>query len=541
MKKMSILLLSLACSLLSSASVKIESAPITCSILPPERAEASWVDIEGDCMIVDDITTGFFDFDQGILIYDVMMQADTNNPGMYRLVNPWQFWPMRMMASKFGASVTVSDDFYIEIDATDPDAVKIYPQDAGLDDGDGPSVISSLYGVYDELNISEIMAIAMSGVLEDNVISFEAPASILLIQGGQGYRTNQSGRFAVILPGGQAPVDYEFTVEPLSYKFMPDSEYKYRYTVDAFDDRIPEIRWYLTTSYPTSDICQLAAEEGNICQIGDRVEVSVEGLDARKAYVIFVSVDEYGDYQESEFFSVYPVAKSESWEYFGPETMTEDFFATFMDDISPETFDVEVEKHKSVDGYYRIKVPFDSWSHADKFDVRDDYPGYIYINITNPQRPYIAESCLGISRSGKEFAISSHYCQRVEMLGLAMVEKLKEGSGGHWENNVLTFDPEPGVFIRESGSDVWTFVNAVTNPECDIDEYIHNPDYKVPRFLNGSFSLDMNRAFSGLTDCITGEQSEEIYFNLQGIRVDKPSAGVYIRRQGSKIDKVLIK
>ena len=152
---MSILLLSLACSLLSSASVKIESAPITCSILPPERAEASWVDIEGDCMIVDDITTGFFDFDQGILIYDVMMQADTNNPGMYRLVNPWQFWPMRMMASKFGASVTVSDDFYIEIDATDPDAVKIYPQDAGLDDGDGPSVISSLYGVYDELNISE--------------------------------------------------------------------------------------------------------------------------------------------------------------------------------------------------------------------------------------------------------------------------------------------------------------------------------------------------------------------------------------------------
>ena len=70
------------------------------------------------------------------------------------------------------------------------------------------------------------MAIAMSGVLEDNVISFEAPASILLIQGGQGYRTNQSGRFAVILPGGQAPVDYEFTVEPLSYKFMPDSEYK---------------------------------------------------------------------------------------------------------------------------------------------------------------------------------------------------------------------------------------------------------------------------------------------------------------------------
>ena len=31
------------------------------------------------------------------------------------------------------------------------------------------------------------------------------------------------------------------------------------------------------------------------------------------------------------------------------------------------------------------------------------------------------------------------------------------------------------------------------------------------------------------------------YFNLQGIRVDNPENGLYIRRQGNKVEKILVK
>ncbi len=31
------------------------------------------------------------------------------------------------------------------------------------------------------------------------------------------------------------------------------------------------------------------------------------------------------------------------------------------------------------------------------------------------------------------------------------------------------------------------------------------------------------------------------YYNLQGVRVENPAAGLYIRRQGSKAEKVIVR
>ncbi len=540
MKKISTLALILAIPVLALASPKVKSAPISRSILPPERAEANWVDIDDECLIVDDITTGFFDLDQGILSYEVVMQADENNPGMYRLVNPWQFWPMLPIVERFGATITVADDFYIEIDATDPDAVKIFPQDAGLDDGDGSSIISSLYGIYDELKIPEVQALAMSGVLEDNVISFTAPSSVVLIQNGQGYRTNQEGRFAIILPGGELPIDYAFDVEQ-SEQIMADEDGFYHYYVDAEDDRIPEIRWAVTTDYPKGDVFDEVAVNGTLCQLGDDVEISVKDIDARMAYVVFVSVDEYGDYQETDFFEVYPPTTYDSWAPVGPAILTEDFLASHIKDIESETVEVEVECHKLVDSYYRFKLPMDKFSYGDKFEVREDYQPYIYVNITNPDRPYIAQSCLGITRDGNEYAVSSHYCQRVAMMGLKMAEQSKVTSGGVWKDNVLTFDPEPGVFLMESSSPTWWYVNVVSNPDFDYKESISTPGYDVPRFLPGKFKLDMNLALSGLNAIEATGSDTPVYYNLQGIKVENPAAGIFIVSNGDKVTKQYIK
>lgn len=46
---------------------------------------------------------------------------------------------------------------------------------------------------------------------------------------------------------------------------------------------------------------------------------------------------------------------------------------------------------------------------------------------------------------------------------------------------------------------------------------------------------------SGIADIVADEDAPVEYFNLQGIRVENPAAGIYIRRQGNKVTKVLVK
>ena len=47
--------------------------------------------------------------------------------------------------------------------------------------------------------------------------------------------------------------------------------------------------------------------------------------------------------------------------------------------------------------------------------------------------------------------------------------------------------------------------------------------------------------FSGISDIVVDETAPVEYFNLQGIRVDNPAPGLYIRRQGGKTEKVIVK
>ncbi len=55
------------------------------------------------------------------------------------------------------------------------------------------------------------------------------------------------------------------------------------------------------------------------------------------------------------------------------------------------------------------------------------------------------------------------------------------------------------------------------------------------------YPTEAPKATSAITDITIDENAPVEYFNLQGIRVDNPENGLYIRRQGNKVSKVLIK
>lgn len=46
---------------------------------------------------------------------------------------------------------------------------------------------------------------------------------------------------------------------------------------------------------------------------------------------------------------------------------------------------------------------------------------------------------------------------------------------------------------------------------------------------------------TGVVDTFTDENAPAVYYNLQGVRIDNPSKGLYIKVQGSKTTKVLVK
>ena len=46
---------------------------------------------------------------------------------------------------------------------------------------------------------------------------------------------------------------------------------------------------------------------------------------------------------------------------------------------------------------------------------------------------------------------------------------------------------------------------------------------------------------SGIADIVVDENAPVEYFNLQGVRVENPENGLFIRRQGGKVSKVIIR
>ena len=49
--------------------------------------------------------------------------------------------------------------------------------------------------------------------------------------------------------------------------------------------------------------------------------------------------------------------------------------------------------------------------------------------------------------------------------------------------------------------------------------------------------------YAGIEDIVADDNSDEQieYFNLNGVRVENPQNGIFIRRQGNKVEKVIVK
>ncbi len=89
----------------------------------------------------------------------------------------------------------------------------------------------------------------------------------------------------------------------------------------------------------------------------------------------------------------------------------------------------------------------------------------------------------------------------------------------------------------------------VLNPDCIVCQskgnqgtwYTNVAPAKAPAEFNLPMIFKASTEDAGINDITVDNNAPVVYYNLQGVQVANPSNGIYIRRQGNKSTKVLVK
>lgn len=133
--------------------------------------------------------------------YEVEIEESDDTSGLYRLVNPYgEAFPYNEEGDW-----DATRNYYLEINASDPDGVYITVQNTGLNWGDGNFYVYSEAASYldNGKTLAEAKSDGICGTLKDGVITF--PASSLLfgffeIDAEDFYEANTDGAFEIVLP-----------------------------------------------------------------------------------------------------------------------------------------------------------------------------------------------------------------------------------------------------------------------------------------------------------------------------------------------------
>ena len=153
-------------------------------------------------------------FGIGVLNYQVEIQENSQASGMYRLVNPYEYYP----ANEEG-DYTPGTSFNIEINASDPEGVYITKQPIGMNWGYGDMYIQTQGSFYlDNGNsFEDIKEYGWFGTLKNKVITFpygtrtasdgsKVPYGGWLWMGSDRYYAGANQSIAIVLPGANLSV-----------------------------------------------------------------------------------------------------------------------------------------------------------------------------------------------------------------------------------------------------------------------------------------------------------------------------------------------
>ncbi len=510
-------------------------------VATPEHIKPSsikdWKPI-GTCQFTEDILTTLTK-DKPVT-YDVIVEESESHPGYYRMINPYgKKTPMYGVLD--GYVLDTSRDHYLYINAMDPEAVFIPLSDIMMaeawDDYGETSLTVMSKGYYNAImdeygysSLEEQAELGHMGKLSDGYITFPEKEIYLCVGDNRygGDDANLSGAFALKLPGAKNYRISDMIVTSFCYN---DRE---SVTWNGVGGACEQAYYDCVAGELTDEVVANAVTDG---------QPLIEDLGGGDYYVIYsaymkgyvkddaentkytgfvVTVDKDNNIKgvfSREFYNI--PENADKWENIGRGTFTDAILSGFYGDKKSKTYQVTVEQRKDRPGYYRIVNPYGK-SYPDyiddAFSDKHAHNHYIFIDATDPDAVILEESPVGADYCGNGDARVSSTAARALASGKSLEEIKSSKMCGTMKEGKISF-PRRTLLFSERNYIEGNWRNADSNGKTTI-------------VLPSS---------SGIYELEAYDSQNEVYYNLQGVKVDNPSKGIYIRQCGNKVEKVSIR
>ena len=424
---------------------------------------APWVSL-GMAQYTEDFLTTFFGVDN--LTYEVEIQEHSLNPGIYRLVNPYGAAYPYNEEGDYDAS----SNYYMEINAQDPEGVYITQFNSGMDWGYGEFIMWSFanyYMVRSGASLADVKEAGYCGTLQDGVITF--PSNTLLLamasyNNGAYYYSNGNGKFKVVFPGVEIG---DYTAEVTYSGRFTDASGEKNYAVAniALGEDVESAKVAMISGKDVE-----AAYEGIVDGSIESVEIEKDAtlqfeLTADGVYTIVAVSYAGGKARETGSASFKYESAGAKWESLGMCTYTDDIMTTFVKGLPTSTYEVEIQENADKPGYYRLVNPYGAaypYNEEGDYDASTDY--YLEIDATDPTAVYLPESLHGIDWGAGYLTVTS-YAQYFMDQGYDLETVKAAGYCGTLVDGVITFPANTLLATMANYSDLYY---ANTNGEFTV-------------------------------------------------------------------------
>lgn len=483
------------------------------------KAISMWTAIEGTGSICDDAFTTFFNVDPQE--WEVAIEKH-RALDIYRIQNPYANHPL------YGQACTTDASHYMYINFTDPNNVYFCDAngdyavfDTGVTVGQNGNLEISTYSWYVNSNGQDVGA-NMGGVIKNGVISFPDQTLIVHLTGynnGQWQFGNNSKKMRIKLPGAK---DYSISVENDGHCVHGDAV---TVSVTFGEDVVAAKCFSADAPFVDAGWEELIATNGQeFANESGIYKFTANAAEHTACFIMIVTLDEAGVYQESGLVEFVLDGSEEAWEtfanpgHFYEGTISAGYGHDALD------YDVTVQRNKTNNNLYRIVNPYTngSWSYANDDEICHEGNHYFYINATDPAKVYVEAGATGLFKSeGSMMTTSQAY---VENEWADLFSQFSAVYGTMDSNGLITLDGDNVLFtVQDKPGKLFHALNASTK-----------------------LQLPENRDLAGISeianDAIDANAPVE-YYNLQGMRIlnVENNPGLYIRKQGNTTTKVYMK
>ncbi|MDO4160447.1 MAG: hypothetical protein Q4D41_08335 [Prevotellaceae bacterium] len=214
-----------------------------------DAGATEWEDY-GTALYREDCLTTFYGVEN--IIYSVPIQRSVVTDGVYRIVNPYgEPYSEENGGYNVDGDWDADNDYYMEIDASDPDYVYIVGGETGMDWGYGNVIITSLVDYYlsSGATLDEVKASYpdIFGTLSNGVITMPVNSMLICMPdySSSYYYANINGLFAVALPGYSIG-DYSLSFTTTG-TFVDTSKNEYVCGTFTFGEDLASVKYALTT------------------------------------------------------------------------------------------------------------------------------------------------------------------------------------------------------------------------------------------------------------------------------------------------------